>query len=168
MIQNSFLLFVLILSVPLSAAPSREAFALEERAVSGIPIEAFELGVVVSITPVRKADIFGTLIAFDVIDSSGNILDAEKLAPGQPARQEIDRLFSRGLQGSQHGELLYQDLRSRQHPDALHLTSSASPTGETGSGFQVLDADMVHFLSFCRKEALMISGVIMAMMFPMK
>ena len=44
MIQHSFLLFALILSVPLSAAPSREAFALEERAVSGIPIEAFEFG----------------------------------------------------------------------------------------------------------------------------
>jgi hypothetical protein len=93
---------------------------------------------------VHKADIMDALIQNGVIDASGNIIDAEKLAPGQTERQAIDRLFSRALQGSQNGELLYQDLRSRQHPDALHLTSSASAPGETGSGFQVLDADMVN------------------------
>ena len=109
--------------------------------------------------PVRSADILSILRQYGVIDSSGAILDAEKLAPGQPvreARQAVDDLFSRGLQGSQHGELLYQDLRARQNPDALHLTSSASTSGETGSGFQVLDADMVNL---ARKNFMLMNAV---------
>ncbi len=106
--------------------------------------------------PVRSADILSILRQYGVIDSSGAILDAKKLAPGQPARQAIDDLFSRGLQGSQHGELLYQDLRARQNPDALHLTSSASAKGETGSGFQVLDADMVNL---ARKNFMLMNAV---------
>ena len=37
MIKFSLFLLALVLSVSLSAAPSREAFALEERQVSGVP-----------------------------------------------------------------------------------------------------------------------------------
>ena len=94
--------------------------------------------------PVSKNDVFSVLKRHGVIDSNGHILDVSKLDPGQACRRDIDRLFSRGLTGAQYGELLRQDLRSRNQPDALHLTSSAAADTESSSGFQVLDADMVN------------------------
>ena len=106
--------------------------------------------------PVSKNDVFSVLKRHGVIDSNGHILDVSKLDPGQACRRDIDRLFSRGLTGAQYGELLRQDLRSRNQPDALHLTSSAAADTESSSGFQVLDADMVNL---ARKNFMLMNAV---------
>ena len=58
---------------------------------------------------------------------------------------------------AQYGELLRQDLRSRNQPDALHLTSSAAADTESSSGFQVLDADMVNL---ARKNFMLMNAVL--------